>query len=84
VFHVILEKVPRHVDVLGLFTDQCVPGASDQAVGVLLDGGGCAGGLIEDLAHELSKVDALLGGVTCIVVLCSDVDWAMQVCCLEF
>jgi hypothetical protein len=43
-------------------------GIGDRALVVLPDSGSCAGWLIEDLTHELSEMDALLGGVNCILV----------------
>jgi hypothetical protein len=68
-FHVVLKEVPLHADVLGLLGDQGIPKVSDGALAVLPYGGCSAIGFVEDHPHELAKVESLLGGVCCIVVL---------------
>jgi hypothetical protein len=60
---VALKEVQLKADVLGLLADQGVMRVSDGALVVLPYGGCSADGFVEDLPHEMAKVEFLLGGV---------------------
>jgi hypothetical protein len=68
--HVVFQKVLLETVVFGLLTDQGVLRVRNGALDVLLNGGCSGDGFVEDLPNKLAKVESLLGGVWCIVVLC--------------
>jgi hypothetical protein len=67
--HVVLEEVPLLTDVFSLFAEQGILKVRDDALAVLLDGGGFGDGGVEDLPHNLAEVESFLGGVSRRVIL---------------
>jgi hypothetical protein len=68
-FHVVLEEVPLHADVLDLLSNQGILGIRDGTLVVLSYRVCSSDGGVEDLPHKLAKLESLLGGVCRRVVL---------------